>query len=247
METPQEEFYNTMKNLHIFYVHYNVEGKGTNPHRPDWFNYEKSFQNLLSTIKGKNIQLNVVMDVTQGKLEDNWIYKYKDQYTSYIIEGGNMDKVTVEVYTIIKNSSIPSTDLVYILENDYLHVPNWPDKVLNLYNTFEGLTYVSLYDHNDKYFLPMYDNLTSKIFTTIDHHWRSTPSTCGSYITTKKIFDEDFYIHTGAEVPIGDHHKWIHLSSTKSRHVVTPIPGLSTHCMSGLLSPTINWKQINSL
>jgi len=158
-----------------------------------------------------------------------------------------MEKVTIESYNIIRNLNIPSTDLIYVLENDYLHTLDWVDKIKELYQTFEGLTYVSLYDHNDKYFLPMYDTLTSKIFTTNSHHWRNTPSTCGSYITTKQIFDEDFYIHTGAEVPIGDHHKWLHLSSTKNRHVVTPIPGLSTHCMDNLLSPTINWKQINSL
>jgi hypothetical protein len=43
----------------------------------------------------------------------------------------------------------------------------------------------------------------------------------------------------------GDHHKFIFLNQTKNRFVYTPIPGLSTHCMEGLLSPCIDWEKIN--
>jgi hypothetical protein len=84
------------------------------------------------------------------------------------------------------DNSIEDNDLIYFLENDYMHVTGWVDKIFELFQTYTGLDYVSLYDHNDKYFLPMYDSLTSKIFTSPSHHWRTTPSTCGSFITTKQ-------------------------------------------------------------
>jgi hypothetical protein len=132
-------------------------------------------------------------------------------------------------------------DLFYFLENDYLHVQGWVDKVFELFDTYSNLNYISLYDHNDKYFLPMYDNLTSKIFTTPTHHWRTTPSTCGTHIVDRKTFLEDY------DIPfqiVGDHNKWLWLNQNKSRSVLTPIPGLSTHCMEGLMSPTINWEKI---
>jgi hypothetical protein len=102
--------------------------------------------------------------------------------------------------------------------------------------------YVSLYDHGDKYLLPIYNNLTSKIFTSPTRHWRTTPSTCGSFIITKKLFKSDFDIHTTVS---GDHNKFLELNSNRNRAVLTPIPSLSTHCMEGLLSPTINWEKIN--
>jgi hypothetical protein len=35
------------------------------------------------------------------------------------------------------------------------------------------------------------------------------------------------------------------LTDNRNRFVITPIPGLSTHCMNYLLSPTINWKELN--
>jgi hypothetical protein len=179
-----------------------------------------------------------------GKAENNWISKYKNKYTLHEIEGGDMIKVTLALYGIVKNFQCDENDLIYILENDYLHTPGWVDQIQTLYNEFENLNYVSLYDHNDKYFLPMYDDLVSKIWTTSTLHWRLTPSTCGSYITTKKILLEDYDDQTGVTVPIGDHHKWLYLTETKNRFLLTPIPGLSTHCMEGLLSPTINWSQI---
>ena len=106
--------------------------------------------------------------------------------------------------------------------------------------TYKLLHYVSLYDHNDKYFLPMYENLVSKLFVTENHHWRTTPSTCGSFIITRELLELDYDIHT---LVIGDHNKFLQLAEERNRMVITPIPGLSTHCMEGLMSPTINWKE----
>jgi hypothetical protein len=157
-----------------------------------------------------------------------------------------MNSVTEGVYSLIREIKCKDTDLVYILENDYLHVSDWVDKILDIFQTFEGLNYVSLYDHMDKYFHPLYDDLVSKIFVSNNHHWRTIISTCGSYITTKKIFDEDYDVHTGVAIPVGDHHKWIFLNETKERFILTPVPGLSTHCMEGLMSPTINWQIISN-
>jgi len=232
-----------MRHIHIFYSHYNVAGKAGNPNRPSWFDYERCFKNLLDTIENQPITLHLVMD---GNIEDNWISKYKQYYIAHEIQGGDMIRVTKSLYSIVKCIDIPDTDLIYILENDYLHVTGWVAQIQTLYKEFDNLSYVSLYDHYDKYFLPMYEQLTSKIWTTSTLHWRSTPSTCGSYIVSKQIFDQDYDDHTGVSVPIGDHHKWLFLNESKSRFVITPIPGLSTHCMSGLLSPTIDWQQIIS-
>ena len=232
-----------MRKIHIFYSHYNVEGKG-NKVRPEWFDYEKCFINLLNTIEGReDVDIHLIMD---GKVESNWINKYQDKYILHEIKGGDMIKVTLSLYKIIENFQCDENDLIYVLENDYLHTPGWVDHIQTLYNEFENLSYISLYDHNDKYFLPMYDELVSKIWATSTLHWRSTPSTCGSYIVTKKILLEDYDDQTGVTVPIGDHHKWLFLNETKNRFLLTPIPGLSTHCMDGLLSPTIDWKQINN-
>ena len=229
-----------MRKIHVFYSHYNVEGSN-NKTRPKWFDYEKCFINFLNTTQGKNVDIHVVMD---GKIDTNWISKYKQYYTPHEIVGGNITNVTLGVYNVVKNLECNENDLIYILENDYLHVNGWVDKVTDLFKTFNGLNYISLYDHNDKYtWMHLYEDLVSKIFTTSTHHWRTVPNTCGSYICTKKLFLEDYDVQTTI---IGDANKWLHLEQTKGRFMLSALPGLSTHCMDTLLSPTIDWEKINN-
>lgn len=228
--------------IHIFYRHYNVEGSNSaNKDRPRWFDFECCFVNLLDTIQNKNVDVHVIMD---GDVEKNFIKKYKNNYKLHAINAGSDQASFWKTWEIAKQTDIGDNDLIYFLENDYLHLTGWVDKTIELFSTYSNLNYVSLYDHNDKYFLPMYDNLLSKVFTTATSHWRTTPSTCGTFIVTKRIFEEDYAEHTSI---VGDHNKFIHLAKTKNRFVVTPLPGLSTHCTAGLLSPTIDWEQINQL
>jgi hypothetical protein len=223
--------------IHIFYRHYNISSTSNPQYRPDGFSYEKSFNNLLETIEDNpNVELTVMMDGTkQGTFLENYnvnVYEFK---------GGSDASSFFETVKYAKSKNIGDKDLVYFLENDYLHLDGWIEKVIDLFSTFKGLSYVSLYDHNDKYFLPMYENLVSKIFTTKTHHWRTTPSTCGSFIISKQLLEEDFDI---LSTMVGDHNKFTYLNQTRNRFVLTPIPGLSTHCMEGLMSPTIDWSQV---
>ena len=228
--------------LHIFYSHYNVAGAGVLGYRPHWFDYEACFTNLLNTIDGTDIVLHVVMD---GRIDDNWISRYKHRYISHeIITDHTMDSITKQVYAVVKSTPLNDNDLIYILENDYVHVYGWVDKIFELFTSYTNLSYVGLYDHNDKYDNRLYGDLVSKIFTTPSHHWRTTVSTCGSYITTRRIFLEDYSVHIGVDIPVGDHHKWVYLNQTRNRFLITPVPGLSTHCVETLTSPCIDWKAI---
>ena len=223
--------------IHIFYRHYDIGGTDHRG-RPSWFDFEKCFTNLLETITNKNIELHVVMD---GDPNTNFIGKYKDQYTLHQIKAGGDQSSFFQTWEIAKSIPMEQTDLVYFIENDYLHLQGWDQKVTELFETYKLLHYVSLYDHNDKYFLPMYEDLVSKIFTTETHHWRTTPSTCGSFIITKQLFDLDYDINTSI---VGDHNKFLQLAEERNRMVITPTPGLSTHCMEGLMSPTIKWDKL---
>jgi len=229
--------------IHIFYTHYNVtitDGK----YRPLWFDYEKCFLNLLKTIEeNSNIILHVIMD---GEIDNNWIRKYKDKFVSHEVVGGDMVKAGHAMFNLLKQlkNTLDDKDLIYILENDYLHQKGWIEEIIKLYETFKlDNCYVSLYDHNDKYtWMHLYENLVSKIFTTETHHWRTIPNTCGSYICTKKLFFEDIDDQIRE---VGDANKWLWLEQNKGRFLLSPIPGLSTHCMETLLSPTIDWKKIS--
>lgn len=220
--------------INIFYRHFNISG--TDSRRPKWFDYEKCFQNLLSTINPETEKLYVIYDTSKGT--DNWIFKYSDKFKLVEIQAGDDMTSFFKTVEYVDMLNLPDNELIYFLENDYLHKWNWTTKVYELFNSFSGLNYVSLYDHLDKYVHPMYDDLVSKIFVTNMHHWRTTPSTCGSFIIDTNIFNLDKDILSTMR---GDHNKFLWLNENRGRFVLTPIPSLSTHVMNDLLAPTINW------
>jgi hypothetical protein len=222
--------------IHILYRHTsNISGIGKN--RPEWFSYESCLDNILNTIDGhSNVHFHLLYD---GKcnINDSRIHTVEE------FAGGSDKESFFHAWSYAKKLNLESNDLVYFLENDYLHVRGWVDKITDLYESFNVPGYVSLYDHMDKYTLPMYEELQSQIYVTNTSHWRTVPSTCGSFIVNKQILDEDYDVHTSF---YSDHDKFIYLGQTKNRIIISPMPGLSTHCESEYMAPIINWKYVNS-
>lgn len=229
--------------IKILYSHLNVSGNDFKG-RPEWFDFEKCFKNFLNTIeKWTDVELHLIYDTTRGNIEQNWINQYKDKYILHEIEGGTMEKAAIEMYKIAKELSnkMEDSDVFMFQENDYLFCGGWDNEIRTLYQTFGELNYITLYNHGDKYILPQYEDLVSKVFVTKTHHWCTTPSTCGSYICSKKIFLEDYDVHTNI---MGDHNKNILLYETKGRHILMPLPSLSTHLVEPWLAPCIDWEKI---
>lgn len=71
--------------IHIYYRHYNISG--TEPRRPEWFNYEKCYNNLLTSLPNWETGLYNINIVYDG-VEDNWISKYSN-HNYYKIEAGS--------------------------------------------------------------------------------------------------------------------------------------------------------------
>jgi hypothetical protein len=230
--------------IHILYRHYNVEGAG-NKSRPSWFDYEKCFVNLLNTIEGKNVDLHVIMD---GNSAGNFIENYKDKYTLHSINAGGDYNSYLETYRYIKMLNIDNNDLIYFLENDYLHLPN-SDKILSE-GTNIGADYVSLYDHPDKYidganpFVEGGGEYT-KVFLSESCHWKLTNSTTMTFAAKVKTLREDEPIlrkWTNTTHP-HDFQMFLELRD-KGRSLITPIPGYTTHGETAWLTPLINWNDI---
>lgn len=231
--------------------------------RPNWFSYEKCFSNLLTTIGYYNLRskdkicLNIHFD---GKLMGHFTEHYRQcKYINNIIQfnsGGDGIKSYLNYLKEIKNNkSIKDNDIIYTLENDYLHQKN---SLLAAQNIFDLLGeakdnfYVSLYDHADKYLFTnpnaadhtgMYKNLSSKIIHSDYCHWRTTPSTCSSFLITKKTFNEDYDIHSTGESDAGRFDK---LTKQRGRVVLSALPGFSTHCVNPFMSPLVDWEKVQN-
>lgn len=144
-------------------------------------------------------------------------------------------------------------DLIYVVEDDYLHLPN-SDKIL-----FEGFTtgadYITLYDHPDKYidadkggnaYIESGGEVT-RLLLTKSCHWKFTNSTCLTFATKVKHIKDDFetwkkYVY---EVPsLGSFYAFINIRDQKNKILISSIPGYSTHTEIKWLSPLTNWKTI---
>ncbi|MBY0426544.1 MAG: hypothetical protein K2Q22_12965, partial [Cytophagales bacterium] len=158
----------------------------------------------------------------------------------------------------LKNFS--KEDVIYFLEDDYLHLPKAKQILL------EGIAiahYVTLYDHLDKYI----DNgkggnpyvfgggELSKVLVSASTHWKTTNSTTMTFAAKLGTLVQDYSIwdkYTRGPHPhdfdifkalIGFGSIWNRIFG-KKRRLISPIPGQSTHVESAWLSPLIPWTSI---
>ena len=131
------------------------------------------------------------------------------------------------------------SDLIYIVEDDYLHLGGWPMVLENLYECYPEITYSTLYDHPDKY-TARYTNTKTSLILSNFTHWRFVPSTCGTFACRIKDFVDDKDIHINN---LGDHNKFIKLAE-KRRSIASPIPGIATHCVEPWITPFRDWSTL---
>lgn len=232
-----------MRKIEIFYRH--CQTNNIRSQRPVWFNHRNCFLNLLNSIDKHRhlVNLTVYFD---GDPSDDFIMPYKDQFDLITVDHHSSLGSWLGLHKLLKQSKDkydPNT-VFYLLENDYLHQLCWVDSLQSLYSKYgSSLNYVSLYDHNDKYFYSMYNDLQSKIYVNDDRHWRTVPSTCASFLIDYDTYYKDTDVWLLGEA---DHPTFVYLTSHRKRQLLTPMPSLSTHCMVNYLAPTVDWESINA-
>lgn len=143
-------------------------------------------------------------------------------------------------------------DLIYLLEDDFLHKPNSSNLLKEGLLSFNG--YITLYDHPDKYinkdqggnpFIEQNGEVT-RLVKTNSVHWKITNSTVMSFAArVKRLKDDIELLNKYSSERITDSFRFFtELSQTKGIPVLSSIPGYSTHCESAWLSPLTNWNEI---
>jgi len=239
-----------------------------NKARPPYFSKEACLTNFVRSIQYRDdVRLAIFLDSVNspGESIDNihWLAQLIDQYDldvdqiSSPLNGGteaNSFRYVLDythiAYDYAWDIDHAEEDIIYFVEDDYLHAMGWPDIMMEGFS-IPGIDYVTLYDHNDKYFLPEYNNLQSKIYRTPSVHWRSTPSTTNTFAAKIGTMLEDKEIHkhfSRPEISISqDHFKFCTLQQTYNRKLISCIPGYSTHMEPDYMSPTVPWELVQEL
>jgi len=153
-------------------------------------------------------------------------------------------------------------DRLYLLEDDYLHLPSAPALLE------EGLDiadYVTLYDHPDKYlnagdggpnpFIREGGEL-GRVLLTKSAHWKTTNSTTMTFAVKAEVLAEDapvwrkfaarsfegFSFLQGRPQNLGQALRRM-FSAHPRRRLVSSLPGAATHCELAWLAPLIPWNE----
>lgn len=136
------------RKIHIFIRHVgeNPITKSKINKRPQWFDYEACFKNLLGTIhshlENDSVTLNIFFDGNEKQFDENFIGKYKGYQgiKFHLVNSETVLDSWVVLLNYLRNFNIPQTDIIYILENDYIHQKGWVNKVLEVYELGGNLT-----------------------------------------------------------------------------------------------------------
>jgi len=229
--------------IEVFVRHCHFSAVSQHKSRYPEFSREKCHENLLSTLDPKKANLTFFLDTCHPMSGIHFIKKQSRYPVIEIMEGtegGSFLRMLDHVCTL----RLSEDTIVYFLEDDYLHRPGWTDVLLEGFSIPEA-SYVTLYDHRDKYFFPAYSDLTAKLFLTKSCHWRTAPSTTNTYAMRFGTLKKHLPIHRafseGRKIS-ADHEKFIALGRAGGQ-LISPIPGWSTHVEPEYASPCVDWER----
>ena len=225
--------------IEIFSRHCLFSSISMHKKRPDGFSHKKCYQNFLQTTDLNKANLNIWLDLgREGKRQDHFI---DDRFPVYTVKEGTEAGSFLRLLDYVEKKAYSSDTILYFVEDDYTHKPGWVDVLLEGFQ-IPGVDYVTLYDHKDKYFLPMYAKLKSRIFLTASCHWRQIPSTTQTFAVRFGTFMHDLATHRSYSLKrkiSADHAKFCKLGN-QGALLISCIPGWSTHSEPEYASPFFN-------
>ena len=229
-----------MKKIEIFSRHCQFSKFSENRERVNGFSKEACYKNMKNTLDRSTSNLTFLMD---GELNMHFLNNEKE-FKVENIEGGSQAKSWDSALDYVKERNFNDEQIIYFVEDDYLHLNNWSDILLDGFEL--NIEHLSLYDHLDKYKLPLYKKLQSSILIGKKCHWRSVPSTTLSFAVKFKNFKKYFNIYKKFnlinEGKTKDHEMFLELWKNGS-NLITPIPGYASHMDLAWLSPMIDWEK----
>lgn len=230
--------------IHVFVRHCYISKISEHKKRIKGYSKEICHSNLLKTYEPSFVNITYIYDNFYGPLKDHFLNK-EDPKKIIEIHEGNEAGSFLKTLEYIASLQIDKNDIIYLLEDDYLHRDGWPYVLLEAFNQLPA-DYVTLYDHFDKYFYEMYENLSSKIYCSSTCHWRTIPSTTNTYAMRFSTLLNHIQIHKEYSLNTQvskDHDKFLKLNDMGSI-LLSPMPAWSTHTEEEFKSPCIDWEEI---
>ena len=210
--------------------------------RSPGFSHEGCIDNLIETLDETQAQVTFLLDTARQTGLPHFISKHS-RFPVVEISEGSEAGAFLKLLQYVEEQRFDDETILYFVEDDYLHRPGWIS-VLKEAFTLPDVSYVTLYDHRDKYFFPQYEALTARLFHTKTCHWRTTPSTTNTYAMKWKTLKRHIDIHRIFSLNrkiSADHEKFCRLSE-EGATLISSLPGFASHMDPEYLSPCVNWE-----
>ena len=225
---------------------YRISDSGYNKVKPNYINNERCLKNATEVFK--DADWCIIADNVSSETNE-MIQKYVSRSNiEYVNIGNGAGTFNLALDEAIKYSD---NEIVYFIENDYLHKPEAQKVLEEGFNL--GASFVSLYDHPDKYLDPSHGGNPycqggaedTRVYLTESCHWKITNSTTMTFATKVSTLKRVKHIlrkHTQGTYP-EDFKMFLELREQKEL-LITSIPGYSTHGETAWLSPLTDWGRI---
>jgi hypothetical protein len=225
---------------------YRISDTGYSKVKPTYVNNENCLRNFCNVFIKQLDDIHVIAD-NCGDTTYDMIAKY--------INPTNISKVSIGngagTFNLALDTALTwdADEIVYFVENDYLHKQNSATLLTEAF--LLGASFVSLYDHPDKYIDPSIGGNPyctggaedTRVYLTTSCHWKitnSTTMTFASKVSTLKRIAPILKKHTIGTHP--DDFKMFMELRENNELLITPIPGYSTHGETAWLSPLTDWN-----
>jgi hypothetical protein len=225
---------------------YRISDAGYKKEKPEYINNENCLKNAVNVFSDAN--WSIIADNISTETND-MIQKYKSRDHIYYVSVGH----GAGTFNLALDEALQYEDdeIVYFIENDYLHKPGSQQIIEEGIEL--GASFVSLYDHPDKYLSPSQGGNPyceggaedTRVYLTKSTHWKITNSTTMTFaakVSTLKRTESILRKYTQGSYP-EDFKLFLELRE-QSELLITPIPGYATHGETKWLSPLINWSLI---
>jgi hypothetical protein len=207
--------------------------------RPEWFSKINCFESLYQNFITKdNYKLYCIQDGEDGVLTS--FIQTKNKIEKFININYKSNAASLD-FCLNYADNIKDGDF-YFVEDDFLHRAN---SHIILEEGLHKFNLISLYDHLDRY--TVQDDITKNcesIDISRSSYWRTAESTTCTWACTRQLWEQ---IKNNAKHFNLNDRDFFRSLIQKNIRLWTPIKAYSTHCMNHLLSPLINWKNINNL
>jgi len=133
----------------------------------------------------------------------------------------------------------PDDEFVYFAEDDYLYRPKAVAKMLEFHEIMGS--FITLYDHPDRYFRGDDRRFRDRIDVVAGCHWRTSESTTMTFGTQRWKLES--VVHIMQEHACEGRKMWYPILDSKNS-LWSPIPSLATHVQDGVLAPCVDWDKI---